>query len=47
MRIIGFLLLSFVFSTEILISQVTFEAKLSKKKLGLNVWPQHMENQKI
>ena len=36
MRIIGFLLLSFVFSTEILISQVTFEAKLSKKKLGLN-----------
>ena len=35
-RIIGFLLLSFVFSTEILISQVTFEAKLSKKKLGLN-----------
>ncbi len=36
MRIIGFLFLSFVFSTEILISQVTFEAKLSKKKLGLN-----------
>ena len=36
MRIIGFLLLFFVFSTEILISQVTFEAKLSKKKLGLN-----------
>ena len=36
MRIIGFLLLLFVFSTEILISQVTFEAKLSKKKLGLN-----------
>ena len=35
-RIIGFLLLSFIFSTEILISQVTFEAKLSKKKLGLN-----------
>ena len=36
MRFIGFLLLSFVFSTKILISQVTFEAKLSKKKLGLN-----------
>ena len=36
MRIIGFLLLSTIFSTEILISQVTFEAKLSKKKLGLN-----------
>ena len=36
MRIIGFLVLCFIFSTEILISQVTFEAKVTKKKLGLN-----------
>ena len=36
MRIIGFLLICFIFSTENLIAQVTFEAKLSKNKLGLN-----------
>tara|TARA_B100000902_G_scaffold141300_1_gene139114 strand:- start:412 stop:2187 length:1776 start_codon:yes stop_codon:yes gene_type:complete len=36
MRIIGFLVLCFIFSTETLISQVTFEAKVTKKKLGLN-----------
>ena len=36
MRIMEFLFVCLIFSTEILFSQVTFEAKLSKKKLGLN-----------
>ena len=36
MRIIGFLLICFIFSADKLIAQVKFETKLSKNKLGLN-----------